>query len=404
MSPRHTRESREACSSSVVSPRSTVASPDVPRKESHIDEGFFAKYTLGLKIGRGGFAQVRALTDTALAVKVMDLREGGRTAAKLEMGAWRTAGQHSNIVALHDAYLEQGASFFVMDRCEQNLQKYLAHGAGFQELNERGLSRVFGDLLRGLGHIHGQQVVHRDIKLDNVMVNSGVCKICDFGLSTVLPKEGGITGVYGTAPFMCPEMLLRRPYRIEVDLWSLGVVAYVLFYGNFPYEPEVKKAAEMKKVIMDGFRRPTFRASSSSRPSTPLPAVSSDAEHFARELLNRKQFDRVSAEEAMELKFIRKGPSSNRELPTLAPYFAAASQIGAFENRRPDKEDETLDPLLRQLHQRHTGATLPCERPNPRTTLAPPVKSKAVVFSAASTASGESTATATTAASLLPPV
>jgi serine/threonine protein kinase len=238
-----------------------------------------------------------------------------------------------------------------MELCNESFQSFL-QSAG-DELTERAYSRIFGELLAGLSHVHGKGVVHRDIKPDNVMVGGGIAKLCDFGLAGVLPPFGsaGLSGICGTAPFMAPEMLNRETYRTEVDVWSMGVVAYTFFYGEFPYMPKVKTPTEIKRMIRDGTTLPSFQA-------WPLPAVSEEAETLVRALLNRSKEARIDAATALQFKFIRKGPSSEEKLPSLQPTFRICLKCGIFENRQVDKLDGNLDPLLDTLHRRHTGSAL----------------------------------------------
>lgn len=353
-------------STSVTAIKDTI---DVSEQSS-----FFEKYTLGGKLGKGGFAQVRILENTGkagpLAVKIMDLRQADGTGklvpnarfrkeAVEEAGAWRQAGHHANIVGLLDAFLEHGACFFVMELCDESFQSFLKDAG--DELNERAYSRIFGELFAGLNHVHSKNVVHRDIKPDNVMVSGGVAKLCDFGLAGVLPTSGGngLCGVYGTAPFMAPEMLNRENYRTEVDVWSMGVIAYTCFFGDFPYVPKVKNSAEMKKAIREGTTLPSFKAKSRSGSGHKLlPAISKQAEALVRALLDRSKDTRIVASDALQHSFILHFPSSEDKLPSLQTTLRVCVKCGAFENRPVDKFDGNLDPLLDKLHHKHTGSAL----------------------------------------------
>lgn len=384
------------CANSAPAVAAPAAKPEAkaatPKQQGN---SFFDKYRLAGKLGKGGFAQVRALSDGGLAVKIMDLRKEDangrwledsryRKEAVEEAGAWRAAGHHDNIVCLQDAFLESGACFFVMERCDQTFQRYIIS----IDLNERALVSIFSQLFTGLAHVHSRNVVHRDIKPDNVMVSGSVCKLCDFGLAGVLPASGaGLTGVYGTAPFMCPEMLDKKPYKTEADVWSMGVMLYVLCFGGFPYLPEIKNSTEMKRVIREGRKLPTFSATPVSRAGkvpSPLPKVSIQAQRCCRLLLIRGQHDRITAEAVLKETFLASQPQE--KLPSLAPILAMALKSGAFENRKVDKVDGELDPLLAKLHKRQTGLELKQDTESPRTKK-PFVASDASQSTTASTAS-----------------
>merc|ERR1719502_912890 len=98
------------------------------------------------------------------------------------------------------------------------------------EVNERTLGKMFAQMLMGISHCHSVSVVHRDVKPDNFLVSQGVVKLCDFGLSAIIPSGGKnmgkVGGIYGTAPFMCPEMLATDWYDEKADVWSFAVIVY----------------------------------------------------------------------------------------------------------------------------------------------------------------------------------
>jgi serine/threonine protein kinase len=78
--------------------------------------------------------------------------------------------------------------------------------------------------------------MHRDFKLANVLLHNGICKIADLGFAKQMKKDGALTTtILGTSLTMAPEVLDERPYGMEADLWSIGVVYYQMIYGKYPY-------------------------------------------------------------------------------------------------------------------------------------------------------------------------
>ena len=86
----------------------------------------------------------------------------------------------------------------------------------------------------GVEYLHSNDVIHRDLKLENILISSsGHVKICDFGLSCIADK---CIGVLGTLGYLSPEIIRNIPYTNKVDIWSIGVIAYLLVYGKGPFD------------------------------------------------------------------------------------------------------------------------------------------------------------------------
>lgn len=316
---------------------------------------FFDKYRLGSKLGSGRFGQVRALTCKHLAVKILDLRRrhGGCFvqdahavhAALQEADSWVAADYHDNIVLLRDAFLQDDVCFFIMDRCDMSFKQFLTTS----EMTDRKLAWIFSDMLAGLSHLHRRLIVHRDVKPGNVVVNQETCKLCDFGLARILPDGNeGLSGVCGTSPFIAPEMLQQKLYKTESDVWSMGVMLYVLCFGSLPYAG--KGDVLMEQSICDGKQLPSFR-------SVGLPSVCIHAQSLARNLLNRNPGQRMTAGQALEHPLFQgKAPTQ----PCLQPIVHSALKCGAFERGLCDVHED-LDVLLGKLHEKQAFEPDPAE-------------------------------------------
>ena len=116
------------------------------------------------------------------------------------------------------------------------------------KVDELGLKEIMKKLLNGLGYLHNLGVVHRDIKLENIMI--GLTgdktktinpKLIDFGLSTVLGPGEQTKDVCGTLAYCSPELVKKQAYESKTDVWSLGIVAYSVLRGKLPFVAESKK-------------------------------------------------------------------------------------------------------------------------------------------------------------------
>lgn len=98
-----------------------------------------------------------------------------------------------------------------------------------------GKVRLLAQLLRALAYVHRRAILHRDIKPSNVLVSQGEVKLVDFGIAVDMKTDAGLAG---TPEYLAPELLLGYPPSVASDLYSVGVLAYQMFTGHFPYSRE----------------------------------------------------------------------------------------------------------------------------------------------------------------------
>lgn len=272
---------------------------------------FEAKYRVGTQIGEGSFGSVFAVQCTGdaerLAMKAVVF--GDRTEQSSERSyqkalwegrVWQKVCQNTsagaaNVLQLKETFVMADACFFVMELADASLWDHLCQ---LPEVHEGTYAGIVGEMLRGLAHVHGCSVVHRDIKNGNFMVRDGTVKLIDFGLAESLPVEatGCLHGCVGTAPWMSPEVVADLGHGASTDLWSLGVVAYTMLCGRFPHMPKDLNEKTMKAAIQTGEFGPDFRPVEGT--------ISQDAEGFLKALLARSASQRPSAKEACRLPFV----------------------------------------------------------------------------------------------------
>jgi calcium/calmodulin-dependent protein kinase I len=147
--------------------------------------------------------------------------------------------QHPNLIQMHDIFENAEYIYIVMELMRGgDLYTYLEkHSFCLSETRARNIIHF---LATALYYLHSYGIIHRDIKLDNILLadeaEDSDPKIVDFGLSKLIgPNELG-TEPYGTYGFVSPEILQHLPYNKSVDIWSLGIVAYILLSGSGPFE------------------------------------------------------------------------------------------------------------------------------------------------------------------------
>ena len=140
--------------------------------------------------------------------------------------------------------------------------------------------------------MHSLGIVHRDIKLENIMMTddseSSKPKLVDFGLAKMVGPEEAITELFGTLGYVAPEILQRKSYNKGVDVWSLGVIMYALLSGYMPFDSKDKKEIA-RQTVEDPV---SFNI-------TKFDAVSKEAKQLIVALLHKEKRKRVSIEEAL---------------------------------------------------------------------------------------------------------
>uniref|UniRef100_A0A7S1C984 Calmodulin n=1 Tax=Bicosoecida sp. CB-2014 TaxID=1486930 RepID=A0A7S1C984_9STRA len=210
-------------------------------------------------LGKGSFGEVVCGHDrksgTTYAIKCLSKirfpSDEEKEAAHLEAKIMTKVAGHPHVVGM-DAYLEDKANvYFVLEWCRGgDLMKYVYKCKHF---SEKVASCLFQQMLLGVKHCHEKGVVHRDLKPDNFLFASTEgrthLKLADFGLSTIIDEPDQIiTDPVGSAFFIAPEVFTKR-YTKSCDIWSLGVILYLMLGGTVPFGAKATKATEVYRAI-----------------------------------------------------------------------------------------------------------------------------------------------------------
>ncbi|OHT14259.1 hypothetical protein TRFO_15417 [Tritrichomonas foetus] len=143
---------------------------------------------------------------------------------------------HHHIVEIYEIIDDENYIYIICEYCSKgSLSKYI----GMKEkLSFLEITDIFSQIVQGIQYIHENGVVHRDIKLENILLTKdSVVKLCDFGLSRQVTNETLCTTICGSDVFAAPEIILGKKYNgFKADLWSLGVVLYILSCLQIPWD------------------------------------------------------------------------------------------------------------------------------------------------------------------------
>uniref|UniRef100_A0A0E0LCE7 non-specific serine/threonine protein kinase n=1 Tax=Oryza punctata TaxID=4537 RepID=A0A0E0LCE7_ORYPU len=265
------------------------------------------RYELGKLLGEGNFAKVylgrHRATGEEVAVKVMDkeklVRLGATEQIKREIEGMQRL-RHPNVVRIHEVMANKRRIYVVMEYVRGGaLCRYFRRspGGGASGLREPEARRFFQQLVSAVAYCHSRGVYHRDIKLDNLLVDEqGNLKVADFGLSALADmsrREVHLQTVCGTPLFIAPEVLKRRGYDgAKADVWACGVVLYVLVTGRKPF-PDEQISRLYHLIGQNQFQCPL--------------SFSPDLARLVRRLLQPNPDRRITIPEIMEMRWFKKG-------------------------------------------------------------------------------------------------
>jgi serine/threonine-protein kinase len=214
------------------------------------------RYRLEAQIGSGGMSTVYRAFDTVLertvAIKLMhrNLAEHSEQLERFGREARAVARlNHPHIVQVIDAGEDDDTPFIVFEHVKGETLKERVQRAGRLPVTEAVAYAI--EIARALGAAHERNIVHRDVKPQNVLINEeGVAKVTDFGIARTL-EEHGLTAdgrVLGTTDYVSPEQAMGHDVDGQSDVYSLGIVLYEMLVGDIPFHGENQIAVAMKHV------------------------------------------------------------------------------------------------------------------------------------------------------------
>ena len=270
------------------------------------------KYRIESLLGSGGFAWVFKGYDPELeipvAIKVLKPQFAGDQAVvdRFKREASTAARlRHPNIIKIYAVGRENDAVYFVMDYLPSGLANRLETT---QSLPEDYVLRVGVDVARALGFAHREGVIHRDIKVDNILFDThGNAVVADFGIARALSGYTNQTGtnmVVGTPQYFAPEQARAKPLDGRADLYSLGVTLFRAATGRLPFEGE-----DWYEIARQHVEEPAPPARSVN------PALSPEFEAIVLQCMAKAPDDRpptgeVLANTITEILQVRKDPST----------------------------------------------------------------------------------------------
>ena len=274
-------------------------------KESFGYLNFFDYYEMLDDLGEGIFGSVKLgvekKTKERVAIKIIKKKKAKPSDIELvrtEIDIMKLC-HHPNVVHLLDHFENADYIFIVMEyirggRLTDYMKEKKFH------FSEKRAAEIIYEIALGVKYLHKYGIIHRDLKPDNIMLtesnDKGHIKIMDFGLSKILGKKEKTSDGFGTLTFVSPEVLIRKPYNKEIDIWSIGVILYLILSGDLPFDDEEDDEEKIAKSIV--FNEVEF-------PSKKFGNKSKEVIELIKRCLTKEPKDRIKIDEIIKSDWIQ---------------------------------------------------------------------------------------------------
>uniref|UniRef100_A0A1L8DKQ5 non-specific serine/threonine protein kinase n=1 Tax=Nyssomyia neivai TaxID=330878 RepID=A0A1L8DKQ5_9DIPT len=252
-----------------------------------------------------------------------------------------------HIVKLHSVHETKSEIALILELATGGELQAILDNVG--ELTESQARTCMREILRALQYLHKKCIAHLDLKPQNILlcgdkVEDGL-KLCDFGISRVVEEGGKIRDILGTPDYVAPEVIQYEPLCLKTDIWSVGVLAYVLLTGCSPFGGDTKQETFLN-----------ISQCNLTFPEELFEGVSLEAIDFIRSALKIEPIDRMSASQCLEHKWLQDDTPLRylSEPPT--------EEDAAAEDTAEEEDSDTSDKENVLCARNATEHEVPCEK------------------------------------------
>ncbi|CAD5111847.1 DgyrCDS1111 [Dimorphilus gyrociliatus] len=305
------------------------------------------KYSKGKILGKGGFAKCYELTDLKtgklyagkVIAKTRIAKQNQRDKFKREVELHSSL-KHEHVVRFYSCFEDDDNVYIVLEKCSKKSLMHVLRRR--KKITEPEVRYYIKQLMSAMHYIHQRRIIHRDLKLGNMLLNSYMSlKIADFGLAAQLRYEGEkLQTVCGTPNYIAPEVLKRTGYSYEADIWAIGCIMYALLDGKPPFEtPTLDETYE--RIKTNKYYLP--------------PTLSSEVKLLIAKLLSPEQHSRPSLKELDGDAFFSSGyvpPMLHPSACETAPHFNISSiRIKSAPASSNHSHSKTINSTISQTQQ-----------------------------------------------------
>ena len=256
-----------------------------------LGKGKFGLVKLGVHRGSGRKVAIKIINKKL--VSAIDVQQ-----VKTEIDILKIA-KHPNIIQLYDVFENENYIYIIMEYCAGgDLFSYIEK-RGFR-LPETRAAEIIHKLSTAVFFLHEYGVVHRDLKPENILMtdnsSNADIRLVDFGLGKIIGPGELCNDPFGTFSYVAPEVLQEKPYSFKVDLFAIGIIAYLLVAGFLPFDHETSE----KEIARQTVYEPT------PFPQSIWKSISLEARMFVDNLLQKNPDKRMGIQEVLQHKWLQK--------------------------------------------------------------------------------------------------
>ena len=285
-------------------------------------EDIYEKYILENQIGKGHFGVVylgmNKISNLKVAIKILNKENMDETdifLVKKEIEILKICKNIGRVVHLYNHYETAKKFFLVFEYCSGNsLYDYLfPRNFNVPETDAKTIIYHLSSVIYDL-EMYG--ICHRDLKIENILLNTNNdiynLRLTDFGLSSIIGPNEKKNEPYGTLTYVAPEVLKREPYSFEVDLWSLGIITYLLLAGRLPFNNEDNNILMNNIINIE----PNYEI-------LKFKNISNEGINFVKGLLEKNVKKRLNVNQVIEHPWLKGFQISREKLYFISSYFSS---------------------------------------------------------------------------------
>ncbi|ORX75631.1 Pkinase-domain-containing protein [Anaeromyces robustus] len=249
-------------------------------------------YHIGKTLGKGSFGKVKLgvhkLTGQKVAIKIVDKIHAPIVAREIE--TWRHL-IHPNIIQLYEVITSETKIYMIIEFAEEGELFDFITKYGRIDENSVTAKKLFRQLVEAVSYCHQNNFVHRDLKLENVLLSSDFnIKLSDFGFTREFSSSKLLDTYCGSVAYAAPEMISGKQYNGPgADIWSLGVILYTIVCGTLPFDDETDTVIH-QKILNLKYEIPDF--------------ISDECKDLITRILKIEPSERITIEEILNHKWL----------------------------------------------------------------------------------------------------